>query len=74
MFLRVQAVAGRLAQATLDVPRLFAKTASFTLRNPVAAVELGDTLLQPIDANLQAADTAVIVVVAIAMSGPCGAG
>ena len=65
IFALVQAVASRLAQAAFDVPRLLAKVPGFALRNPVAAVETVNALLQPVDPDLQVADRAVSVVVAV---------
>ncbi len=57
-----QAVAGGVAQLTLDLARLVAKALGLAVANDVAPVELVDMPLQLVDADLQVADMAVIVV------------
>ena len=77
---RIQDVAGRLAELALDLPRILAEAPSLAIAEDVAAVEDVDLALDRIDPILQAADLAVVAVavtrrtIARAVSGRAVAG
>src|SRR5262245_55872117 len=64
--LRMQAVAGRKAQALLNLARVTPKPIGLALAQDVPAVEMTDLALQLVDPHLEAADLAPVIVIAVA--------
>src|SRR5690349_3261375 len=67
-FVAIQAVARGALQPILQLVRFTAQAVGLTIANAVAAVELLDLPLHIVDAHLQGADLAPIVLVAISVA------